>query len=66
MHEMKAGYDSDLKDKLKQLEAALSREKEAGVLIKTKDEANATLQALLTRMNAKLDELVTNLQKSES
>lgn len=45
---------------------ALNSEKEAAVLIKAKDEANATLQALLTRMNGKLDELVVNLQKSES
>jgi hypothetical protein len=44
----------------------LNREREAGVLLKAKDDANASLQALLTRMNGKLDELVVNLQKSES
>ena len=63
---MKSGYDSEMKEKLKQFKETEEREKQAGVLLKTKDEANASLQALLTRMNRKLDELVLNLQKSEA
>lgn len=63
---MKSGYDSEMKEKLKQFKETEEREKQAGVLLKTKDEANASLQALLTRMNGKLDELVLNLQKSEA
>jgi len=55
-----------MKEKFKQLKETEEREKQAGVLLKTKDEANASLQALLTRMNGKLDELVLNLQKSEA
>lgn len=66
MAELKSGYDSEMKEKLKQLKETEEREKQAGVLLKTKDEANASLQALLTRMNGKLDELVLNLQKSEA
>jgi hypothetical protein len=64
--ELKSGYDSEMKEKLKQFKETEEREKQAGVLLKTKDEANASLQALLTRMNGKLDELVLNLQKSEA
>jgi hypothetical protein len=64
--ELKSGYDSEIKEKFKQLKEYEEREKQAGVLLKTKDEANAGLQALLTRMNGKLDELVLNLQKSEA
>ena len=66
MAELKSGYDSEMKEKLKQFKETEEREKQAGVLLKTKDEANAGLQALLTRMNGKLDELVLNLQKSEA
>lgn len=66
MAELKSGYDSEMKEKLKQFKETEEREKQAGVLLKTKDEANASLQALLTRMNGKLDELVLNLQKSEA
>ena len=66
MAELKSGYDSEMKEKLKQFKETEEREKQAGVLLKTKDEANASLQALLTRMNGKLDELVLNLKKSEA
>lgn len=66
MAELKSGYDSEMKEKLKQFKETEEREKQAGVSLKTKDEANASLRALLTRMNGKLDELVLNLQKSEA